>query len=337
MTVVRGGWLALGVAAACLALAAGACQRPASLGGPPERGDTAVATVNGQTIWASDVRREARAQGLIGEGEALAVPSPLFGKTLDQVVDQKLLAREAVKRRLDKGAVAQRRLAAARERVLSDLLVETVVARAVNDQAVQRLYQEQVRLAQRPEEVRARQIVVASASEAQRVRVLLAGGAAFEALALARSTDAETRFSGGDLGYATIETMPPAYAAALKQAQPGALVGPFPVPGGYAVVRVEDRRVATPATFAQAKPQIVRFLTYDEIRDLLARLRSKAEVNLLVARPRSAPAPRQTPPPAASAPVAAEPPAPPGFTPPGGLRPITPVAPGPPKRTETVR
>ncbi|HMP63451.1 MAG TPA: peptidylprolyl isomerase, partial [Phenylobacterium sp.] len=36
---------------------------------PPQPGDEAVARVDGRTVWASDVKREAVAQGLIGEGE----------------------------------------------------------------------------------------------------------------------------------------------------------------------------------------------------------------------------------------------------------------------------
>ncbi|HEX8232937.1 MAG TPA: peptidylprolyl isomerase [Caulobacteraceae bacterium] len=317
------------MALACAALAA--CNGPQGFGRAPEKDDRAVAKVDGETVWASDVRREAQAQGLIGEGEALPVSSPQFGKTLDQVVDQKLMADEAAKRRLDRGAVAQRRLAAARERVLSDLLLESVVAKAVDEQAVQRLYREQVRLGRRREEMRLRQVVTATGAEAQTVRRLIAGGASIAALALERSTDAETRFSGGDLGYVAVEDLPPGYAAALREAQAGALVGPFPVSGGFAVVRVEDRRTGGPPSFAEARPQIVRFLTYDEIRDLLARLRDKSKVQVLIPRARSAQA---VPPSAASAPSAtpaapqaAQPQAAPMFIPPGGTRPTASAAP----------
>lgn len=335
MGVARG-WTAGAVAALALA-AAGGCHRPQALGRTPEPGDRAAASVNGQTVWASDVRREALAQGIIGPTETLEAASPLFGRTLDQVVDQKLLASEAVQRRLDRGARAQRRLAAARERVLSDLLVDEVVVKAIDDADVRRLYQEQLKLARRGSRIHARQIVVPTAAEAQQVRRLLAGGAAFEALALERSSDAETRFSGGDLGYFNSDLMPAPYAAALKDSQPGALVGPFPVSGGYAVVRVEDRRTTGSMSFAEARPQIVRFLTYDEIRDLLTRLRDKGEVKMLIARPRRASPPPPTPAPPPVPTPAAEAQPPPGYTPPGGLRPATPAAPPATKAGEAAR
>ena len=105
------------------------CNKPGGSEQAPQRGDLAVAKVDGQTVWSSDVKREAVAQGLIGEGEPLDVSSDLFRRVLDEVVDQKLLAAEALRRKLDKDPVAQRRLAAARERILGDMLVEGVVDR----------------------------------------------------------------------------------------------------------------------------------------------------------------------------------------------------------------
>ena len=265
-----------------VALALTACGKGGGTARAPERGDQAVAKVGDDTIWASDVKREAVAQGLIGEGEPLEVSSEQFHRVLDEVVDQRLLAAEAVKRKLDKDPVAQRRIAAARDRVLGDMLVESVVADAVNDNAVRGLYQEQLKLAKRSDEIKGRQIVVATAAEGEAVKKLLASGASFEQLAMERSTDAATRFNGGDLGWFTIDVMPEAYDAALKTARPGQVVGPFAVDGGFALVKVEDRRLEQPITLEAARPQIVRFLTYDQIRDLLEKLRGRSKVEVLV-------------------------------------------------------
>ena len=269
-------------AAAAAALSLSACGKDGGAEQAPERGDRAAAKVDGKTVWSSDVKREAVAQGLIGQGEPLDASSDLFRRVLDEVVDQRLLAAEAVRRKLDKDPVAQRRLAAARDRVLGDMLVERVVSDAVDDNAVKGLYQEQLKLAKRSEEIRARQIVVPSAADAEAVRKLLATGASFEALAMERSTDAATRFNGGDLGYFTVDVMPEAYEAALKTAKPGQIVGPFQVDNGFALLKVEDRRDEQPITLEAARPQIVRFLTYDQIRDLLEKLRGRAKVQVMV-------------------------------------------------------
>jgi peptidyl-prolyl cis-trans isomerase C len=304
---------ALAVLALAATLSLSACGKGGPAAHAPERNDQAVAKVGADTVWSSDVKREAVAQGLIGEGEPLDVSSDLFHRVLDEVVDQRLLAAEALKRKLDKDPVAQRRLTAARDRILGDMLVESVVSDAVNDNAVRGLYAEQQKLAKRSEEIKARQIVTTTAPEAEGVRKLLASGASFEALAMEKSVDAATRFNGGDLGYFTVDVMPEAYDAALKSAKPGQIVGPFQVAGGFALVKVEDRRLEQPITLEAARPQIVRFLTYDQIRDLLEKLRSRSKVEVLV----KGDAPGQAVPPADA----------PKLAPPPPVAPVTPPAP----------
>ncbi|HWE47625.1 MAG TPA: peptidylprolyl isomerase [Caulobacteraceae bacterium] len=307
MRLLRPAALAAG-AAALIALAA--CQNPVIGGRAPQPGDVAVAKVAGETVWASDVKREAVAQGLIGEGEPLDRTSDLFRRVLDEVVDQKLLAREARRRGLDKSPLAQRRLAAAKERILGDMLVEKTVDDNIDEDKVQALYNEQLRLAKQSEEIRARLILVKSQQEAQAIANLLQTGASFEALAMERSIDQTTRFNGGDLGYFTTDVMPENYAAALKSAKAGETVGPFQTDGGWAILRVEDRREEQPLSLEQARPQILRFLTYDQVRQLLSKLRAQSKVQILIkgdslAAPGAAREPASAPPDALRPPEAA--------------------------------
>ena len=293
MGSIRSSHAASGVKIALLAALCGltltACGQRKAAPKPPEAGDAAVATVGDQTVWASDVKREAVAQGMISEGEPLDASSDLFRRVLDEVVDQRLLAAEAVRQKIDANPAAQRRLAAARERILGDMLVESVVDKAVNENAIRGLYQEQQKLSKQSEEFHARQILLANEADAQNVRKLLQSGASFDALAMERSIDSATRFNGGDLGYFTADVMPEGYAAALKTAKPGEIVGPVKVEGGFAVLKIEDRRLEAPITLEAARPQIVRFLTYDEVRDLLEKLRKQAKINRLVGPPQDVP------------------------------------------------
>jgi peptidyl-prolyl cis-trans isomerase C len=293
--------------ALALALALAGCSRGEGGDGAPERGDVAAARVDGKTIWVSDIKREAVAQGLIGEGEPLDTSSDVFRQMMDEVIDQRLLASEAMRQKLEKDPSAQRQLAAARDRVMGDLLIDSTVAEAVTEANIRGLYEEQQRLARRTEEIRARRIVLSTAAEVEAVKRLVAAGGSFEALAMERSSDAATRFNGGDLGYFMTDIMPEAYDAALKGARPGQLIGPFPVDGGFALLRVEDVRPEQPVSLEAARPQIVRFLTYDRIRDLLERLRAKAKVETLL-KPEAG-APKPVPPADAPRPVPAPPPA----------------------------
>ena len=244
-------------------------------------GDQVVAKVAGRPVLKSDVAREAVAQGLIGEGEPLDVSSDLFQRVLDEVIDQKLLAAEAEHRGIDKEPGAQRRVAAARERILGDMVVEGAVASAVTENAIQALYQEQLKLNRQGEEFRARQIVVADKADADSIRKQISSGASFEGLAANRSIDAETRSSGGDLGYFTPDVMPAAYGAALKTAKAGQILGPFKSDSGWVILKVEDRRKQAPPTLDAYRAQIVRFLTYAQVGDLLKTLRAREPVEVL--------------------------------------------------------
>jgi len=321
------------VAAALCALALAACTQKNAAQQPPEPGDKAVARVNGQTVWASDVKREAVAQGLIGEGEPLDVSSDLFRQVLDEVEDQKLLAAEALKRKIDKDPAAQRRLAAARERILGDILLENSVGKAVNEDAINGLYQEMLKTQTPSEEIQLRRIVVATQAEADQIVKLLKGGAAFETLAAQRSKDETTRFSGGLLKPLTTDMLPEGYAAPLKDAKPGQVVGPFKTEEGFVVARVDQRRQEAPITLEAARPQIVRFLTYDQVKDLILKLRSKAKVETLIAPPADVPgAPREpaSAPPAAGSPGATLPDGEaPAAAPPSSEGPATPPASAP--------
>ncbi len=296
--------------AGCLLVLA-ACGQKTSVNQPPQPGDTAVATVDGQTVWASDVKREAAAQGLIGEGDPLDASSALFHQALDEVIDQKLLAAEATRQKLGDDPQTERRLEAARERILGDMLVERMVEKTVSESSIQGLYEEELKLSKQADEFHARQIVLSSQADALAVKKLLAGGGSFDTLAMQRSIDAATRFNGGDLGYFTLDVMPPPYADALKSAKAGDLIGPFQTDAGWVVMKVEDRRLETPVSLEAARPQIVRFLTYNEVRDLLEKLRRRSQIKLLIPPPAktpdAAPEPASAPPPLAAA--SASPPA----------------------------
>ena len=288
-----------------------ACDRTPVAQRPPEPGDQAVARVNGEPVWTSDVKRQAVTDRLIGPGDPLDVTSELFRKALDEVIDTKVLADEALKRRLDRDPVAQHRLVEARERALEGLMVESVVSKAVTPQAEDALYQDFLKNRTPAEEVHLRQIVVAAEPDAEAVKRELAGGTAFEAVAMERSIDPETRFKGGDLGDMTTDTLPQPIAEAVKGVKAGQLAGPVKVDAGWAVLRVDERKPEPAPSLDAVRPQLIQFLTYDQIKDLVLRLRSQSRIEMLIGpppatpgaptEPASAPAQRPAAPPANAA------------------------------------
>jgi peptidyl-prolyl cis-trans isomerase C len=207
--------------------------------------------IEGEPIHFSDVELEARAQGVIKDGEKLEPGGADYERILQELIDQKLLAQEAGRRGLDQPEDAQFRLAMAKERTLGLLLMEDLVASKVTPEAVERLYREQLKLLQLGQETRVRQIVVATQAEAVALKRQLDRGADFTKLAFQRSLDADTRLDGGDLGFITPESRPQAFAQAVQATEVGKVSEPFELDRSWRLVMVVERREEQPPSPAR--------------------------------------------------------------------------------------
>jgi peptidyl-prolyl cis-trans isomerase SurA len=76
---------------------------------------------------------------------------------------------------------------------------------------------------------------------AKRIIEQLRGGGSFIAYARQYS-QASTASVGGDLGWIRLAQLPPELAAAAQQMEPGQLVGPIEVPGGFSIIYMIDKR-----------------------------------------------------------------------------------------------
>lgn len=244
-----------------------------------------AARVGETVILISDVRREAAARELVDDAANLHPATPAFQRVLNDLVDQRLLALEAARLDLEDGAEARRRLAAAQERILGNILVETVVSELVTEEAVQRVYDEQSRLAPTAMERRARHILVETREEADELARLLAEGADFAQLAARVSQDPATRFDGGDLGYFTRNGILPAFADVAFDTPVGDVSAPFQTEYGWHVLTVTDRRRQPRPGLDARRGDIVRFLTLQGIDELLGEIRDTYPVELTAQNP----------------------------------------------------
>ena len=82
----------------------------------------------------------------------------------------------------------------------------------------------------------------------QIVRQLQQGGSF---VAYARQfSESSSAVNGGDLGFLKLNTLPTAMAEQARQMQPGQLVGPFEIPGGFVIMYLIDKR-----TIGRADPR----------------------------------------------------------------------------------
>ncbi len=283
--------LAAALAAGALAWAcapdapgAGSGQGPGDEPALGADGSPIAARVGDTDITLDAVRREALAEGLAEDPSAVAPGEPAYEEALEALIEQRLLALEAEARGYDETEEARKRIAAARERILGNILVETAVSEAVTDRSVERVYEEQTRLAPRVEEVRARHILVNTREEAEEAARLIDQGADFAQLAVQISQDPATRLEGGDLGYFTATGILPIFAEIAFATPDGAVSAPFQSEFGWHVLKVEDRRTQPRPELEEMRASIMRFLTLQAIQTLLEEIRAEHPVTRVAGR-----------------------------------------------------
>jgi peptidyl-prolyl cis-trans isomerase C len=237
-----------------------------------------AAMINGEPIYISDVELEAVSQGRIEPGEAFGPDHTDYQLVLDQLIDQRLLSQEAVRRGLDKTPQAQRRLETARERLLGNFLMENLVATEVNEAAIDKMYDEQVRLQQLDDEVRIRHILTETREEAEDVLEKARAGEDFTALAFESSTDTRTRLDGGSFGWVAPNDMIDPFPSVIADTAVGEISEPFESEQGWHILKVEQRRTRPPKTKEEMRPEIVTYLTFTQISEILQDLRASADI-----------------------------------------------------------
>ena len=264
--------LAFGAVVLACALAVGGAEAQQSKGAA----EGTAARVGGQTISRADVMA---AEYMLPGQYRNAPPDVLYGVLLDEVVDSWLLAIEARKQKLHEDPDFKRRLARIEEQVLREAFIQRYVARQLPESVQRKKYDELVASVPRPEEVRARHILVKTKEEAEAVLKQLRGGADFAQLAKEKSSDGSAA-EGGDLGYFTKDGMVGPFAEAAFAVKPGELVpNPVETQFGWHVIKVEDRRLAPTPSFEEIKGDLLVQLSREAVLSLLVKLKSETKVD----------------------------------------------------------
>ena len=245
---------------------------------PIDLDDPIVARVDGRYIHLSEVEAFARASGQILDGEKLSAEAAFERELVGAYVEQRLLARAAVEEGLQRDPSVQRRLNAARDRILASSFMEDRIAAAVTPERVKRLYDSQADVTRLGDEVKARHILVASEEEARAIIAELGAGGDFAAYARARSLDRSTAPLGGEIGWFTKDMMTPPFAAAAFSTPVGSVAEPFASEFGWHILEVLDRRPTGGVAFAAVEDNVKRFLTMRAITQTIDTLKDDEDV-----------------------------------------------------------
>lgn len=273
--IFHGAMAALGV----LSLTLGGCgESVLRQADRAEVDQTVAAMVNGEPVFVEDVELEAVARGLISAGSDFGPQHDAYTLVLDQLIDQKLMAQEAEKLGLDRDPVGKRRLEMARERILGNLLVESLVSVKVTEEAIDRMYSEQVRLQQLNHRVRVAHILVETEAAADALFAQIQDGATFESLVFNNSLDTRTRMENGDMGWLSPNDQAEPFPVVIANTPVGEVSPPFRTDQGWHILKVKDRRTDPPQTRDEMRPDIATYLTLNEVSRILRRLRTEATI-----------------------------------------------------------
>ena len=237
--------------------------------------DPVVARVNGNEIRLSDLQDAM--QGLPAEYRSMP-PQTLYPALVNQLVDLEAVVAMARKQGLDKDPAVRRQMTRAEDEALQSALFHRDIAPMVTDAAVRARYDRDVAGKPGETEVHASHILVANEADAAAIIAELKKGGDFAAIAKSRSSDPAAA-QGGDLGWFKKGDMLPEFADAAFALQPGQFTDkPVHTQYGWHVIRVEERRTATPPNFEQARDGLRNQMVQDGLQKLVASALAEAKV-----------------------------------------------------------
>lgn len=255
---------------------------------------TVVATVNGTSIYFSDVVQAARLTGQIGPQDTLERGGLIYEGLVPELVNQRLLAQEAQASGLADTQTARHRIDVAKERILANMALEDYLKTAASEDAARALYDEQIKLRQTGQEARASHILVDTEDEAKAAAKRLAGGEDFAAVATDISIDRGTQTQGGDLGWFQADAMVADFSKAVFALKDGETSAPFQTQFGWHIAKLTGKRAAPVPSFEQMEGEITNYLSLREIDKYTKALREDAQIERVapdVIEPEAAPEP----------------------------------------------
>ena len=252
--------------------------------------DTVVAVVNGNPINFAQIEY---AYALLPNDYTSLPLAQILPQVVQLVVEQRLLAEEAVKAAMHEEVAYQAALQFQADRLLQENYIRKMMTDQLTDEALEiayTVYSIQLPLEER---VRARHILIAPISrdeadvraaliEAQDLIRQLNEGADFAELAAEHSDDAGSAANGGDLGFFPRGRMvepfeEAAFALELNAFTQEAVTSPF----GFHIIEVLERTEMKP-TLDEVRSQLMAQLENQRLTLKLEELRAKADIQTII-------------------------------------------------------
>jgi peptidyl-prolyl cis-trans isomerase C len=193
-------------------------------------------------------------------------------QVLDQMINMQLIATQGEKEGLDKDPEIATRIALVRTQILADAAAQKYVkSNEPSDQDLHAAYD----AATDKTEYHASHILVPTKEKAEQLIKKIKGGAKFEDVAKAESTD-NSKANGGDLGWFSLARMVKPFGDAVKGLKKGEITSePVQTQYGWHIIKLEDTR---DAPFDQMKPQLTNGLLQKKFVAYVDELKKNAKI-----------------------------------------------------------
>jgi len=242
-----------------------------------KEGEKILARVGDHQITLSDFQQR-WAHGLHAKFTSRQQELDIRKKTLDLIIDDKLMIIGAYEKKLNESPEVKSQLEEAKPRILLRVLYTKEIKDKVkvNDADVKAYYDKL------GVEVGARHILVKTEDEARKIKEELDKGADFAQLAKEKSTDPSTKDKGGDLGFFKWGKMVGPFQEVAFKLKPGEISQPVKSRFGWHIIKVEERKKVEREPLKKLKPQIESQLKRSQERkrvdEYIAQLKQKANL-----------------------------------------------------------
>jgi peptidyl-prolyl cis-trans isomerase C len=234
-----------------------------------------AAKVNGTSIPA--YRLDAAVKARLSQGQQ---DSPELRNAIkDALINQEVVAQEAMKKGLDKQPTVAARIELDRQMALVNAYFDDYMKKnPVSDEMLRKEY-ERIKPQIPAKEYKVRHILVAKEEDAKNILAQLKKGGNFEKLAAEHSVDPGSKGRGGDLDWGPAERFVKPFSEAITKLQKGQTSeAPVKTDFGYHIIRLDDERAAKIPSFEEAKPQLQQMVQGTVVQKAVADLRAKAKI-----------------------------------------------------------
>jgi peptidyl-prolyl cis-trans isomerase C len=185
---------------------------------------------------------------------------------LNRLVTQDLFYQEARARGIDKKKEILDAVEEFRKGVMTNqLIMDETKGINVEPSEIEQFYSQYKQAFASPQQARVREIVVPSESEAKEILISLLNGGDFAAVAQEKSKAASAS-KGGDVGFIKKEDKFDKYNEVVATLEPGQISQIFTGPGGYYIVKVEEKKGGSIPQMTDKMPNS-DMTVYDQIKE----------------------------------------------------------------------